>query len=67
MTKFQEWIERVGDEVAAELLGQKVRTIRSYRYGGSGRRFPSAEVASRITKATGGKIAKLDDVFESNK
>lgn len=50
---LREYIETIGDEEAAKVLGVKVRTIKSWRYGA---RVPRPAKALDIVKKTHGLL-----------
>jgi hypothetical protein len=50
---LKKWIEKVGDEVAANRLGRSVNTVRAYRLGN---RVPSRRLAESMRALTGGKV-----------
>ena len=51
---LKQYIESLGDKVAAKKLGEKERTVRSWRYG---ERFPMRNKAVSIVKKTGGMVS----------
>jgi len=52
--EFTEWVDEVGGvDAAAELLGQKYRTVRSWYYLS---RAPSARAAGQICVVSGGRV-----------
>lgn len=60
MKGLQKFIAEVGDEKASEIFGEKLRTVRSYRYGS---RWPRLNKVEGMIKKSGGKLRPEDFIY----
>ena len=58
--RLDDWIKRVGDQKASEVLGVAARTCRSYRRH---ERYPPSALCRKLPRLTGNLVTTLHDVF----
>jgi uncharacterized protein YjcR len=58
---LQQFIEELGDDKAAEVLGVKVRTVASWRRG---ERWPRSRAISALIERSGGRLSAYSFVCQ---
>ncbi len=59
---LKDYLKKVGDEQAAQVLGVKQRTVQAWRLG---QRLPRTKAARQIVERTGGAVT-LDEIYKAS-